>query len=320
MRRLALINSSVVLLEAADLLGLAADGVRANRGVAAMSRTITIKISGHGPDTDAPTAEDLLDQLRDYLEILKGVETAIADDGKNAIEWRIVDASKNSPLQIQLESFSREYAVNIDRRVDAVARGVAAGLALLEERAERPPFFTETVLDRVERVFERVTNGLNLSDIDFGPGIPAVSVTPAIANSALKNARIVQNPVERAYSELGAVEGFFSAIERDGYGRSILRMRLRISGDVVKCILSGKALDVVDRHYIGEVFRGQRLLVTGTVRYKALGLVSQIEANDIRFFPARSEQLGVDAILDESFTGGLTTEEYLARLRDGNLS
>jgi len=286
-----------------------------------MSRTITIKIEGHGPDnTDAPTAEDLLDQIRDYLDILKGVETAIADDGRNAIEWRVVNASKNSPLSVQLESFSRDYATNIDRRVDLVAQHVAAGLALLEARPERPIYFTDPVLAKVERTFERVTNGLDLSEIDFGPGINPVRVTPAVARSAVKNAQLAQNPVERPYAELSAVEGFFSKLEKDGHGRSLVWLRIRLNGNIVKCILTGKALEVIEKHNVGDLLHGRRMLVVGTVRYKGLGVVSQIKATDIRFFAPRSEQIGVDAILDENFTGGLSTEEYLARLRDGRLS
>lgn len=286
-----------------------------------MSRTITIKISGHGPDhTDAPTAEDLLDQVRDYLDILKGVEAAVAEDGRNAIEWRVINASKNSPLNIQIESSSRDYAVNIDRRVELVAKHVAEGLAILEARPERPMYFTDAVLAKVERTFARVTNGLDLSEIDFGPGLPPVRITPAVAKSAVKNVQLAQNPVERPYSELSGAEGFFSKFERDGHGRYLLWLRLRLNGEVVKCILAGKALAVIEAHNVGDLLHGRRMLVVGTLRYKALGVMSQIEATDVRFYPPRADQLGIDSILDENFTGGLTTEEYLARLRDGHLS
>ena len=49
-------------------------------------RVVRIRIRGHGAETDAPSVEDLLDQVRDYVEILKGVEAAIAADGENAID------------------------------------------------------------------------------------------------------------------------------------------------------------------------------------------------------------------------------------------
>jgi hypothetical protein len=285
-----------------------------------MSRTITFKISGNGPDlTDAPTADDLLDQVRDYLEIFKGVEASIAEDGKSAIEWRVVNASKNSPIQIQIESYPREYAVNVDNRVEIVTRAVAMGLADLIARPERPDNFTDSVLGRAEKTFARVTNGLNLSEVDFGPGIAPVSVNRAVALSALKNTRLAISPAERNYQELGSIEGYFSKVERDGFNRDLLWIRVRRNGTTVKCILTGDALSIVAKHTIGEVLSGHRLLVSGVIKYKALGVISQVEASNIKFFRPKEDAVSIDSILDEDFTGGLTSEEYLEFLRNGNV-
>ena len=128
------------------------------------------------------------------------------------------------------------------------------------------------------------------------------------------------NPVERPYAELGTVEGFVASAERDGYGHHILWIRPRIGGDPVKCLLTGNALAIIEQKVIGEVFRGRRVLVSGTVNYKSLGRLSQIQATDVKFYPAKSELPGIDDILDENFTGGLSSEEYLAKLRDGQFS
>ena len=89
---------------------------------------------------------------------------------------------------------------------------------------------------------------------------------------------------------------------------------------VVKCVLSERALEVVGSHQIDEVFRGRRLVVVGTINYKALGVIATVDAVDVRFFPPRVELPSVDDILDDDFTGGLSSEEYLAKLRDGRLS
>jgi len=51
-----------------------------------MGKMFKIRISGSGAGTDAPSVEDLLDQVRDYLEVLHGVEEAVAEDGALAIE------------------------------------------------------------------------------------------------------------------------------------------------------------------------------------------------------------------------------------------
>jgi hypothetical protein len=141
-----------------------------------------------------------------------------------------------------------------------------------------------------------------------------------VARVAAKNARLAQTPVARAYKEIGAVEGYFHSVERDGYGRSLLWIRHRLSGSEVKCILSGAALRLVSQQEINEVFRGRRLLVAGTIHYKALGVISQIEASEVNFFPPRSDLPGLNDIIDERFTGGLSTADFLEKMRDGDHS
>lgn len=285
-----------------------------------MGTVVTFRISGHHVDSDAPTADDLLGQIKDYLEILRGVEAAIAEDGSTALEWRVVYANKASPLAIRLEAFPRLYATNVDQRASQVVFHTATGLAQLERSPARPSFFSDDVLERAERVFKRVTNGLDLSEVDFGDALPQSRITPLTARSAARNAELARTPAERPYRELAGVEGYFHSVERDGYGRKLLWIRHRLSGNYIKCILSGAALRLVSQQEIGEVFSGRRLLVSGTVHYKALGVISQIEANEVGFFPSNSDLPGLNDILDDDFTGGLTTAEFLERLRNGNLS
>ena len=154
-----------------------------------MGRVIRLTISGHGAGTDAPSVEDMLDQIRDHLEILKDVEEAISDDGRIAIEWRVVDAKKASPLEFALEAFPIEYAVNIDRRATEVVQATAVGLAASQQRAERPRYFTDRALVRAERLFKRVTNGLNLYSVNFGDDLPAVVITDNVALHAAETPR-----------------------------------------------------------------------------------------------------------------------------------
>jgi hypothetical protein len=285
-----------------------------------MGRVIKIKISGRGVGTDAPTADDLLDQVRDYLDIFRGVEAAIAEDGQNAIDWRVVDASKGSPLTLACEAFPRQYAINIDRRTLAVVHRTAEGLAALRERPERPPYFTDEVLAKAEKTFLRVMNGLALSELDYGDDLPPLVVTAAVAVGAAKNTQLALRPTDKPYRELGSVEGITQGVERDGFGRNILYIKNRLTGDAVKCLLAGKALEKVERLIIADVLRSHRVRVLGTIHYRSLGRIFHMEASDVEFLRSRSELPSVDDILDEAFTGGLRSEEYLERLRDGRLS
>jgi len=285
-----------------------------------MTRVIKITISGRGVGTDAPSADDLLDQVRDFIEIFRGVEKAIAEDGQNAIDWRVTNASKASPLTLEFGAFPRQHALNIDRRTGAVVRHTAEGLAALRERPERPPYFTDSVLERAEKTFERVTNGLDLAEVDFGPEFASLKITHAIAVTAARNTQLALKPTEKPYRELGSIEGVTQGTERDGFGRHILWIKNRLTGDSVKCILSGQALQTIEQLIVADVLRAQRIRVSGTIHYRTIGRVFQIEANAVESFRRRAELPTVDDILDETFTGGLRTEEYLDRLRDGRLS
>lgn len=285
-----------------------------------MHKLVRIQISGSGEGTDAPTAEDLLDQLRDWLDILRGVEEAVAPDGQPAIDWRIVNASRNSPLRIEFEAFPRHHATNIDRRAEIVLSQVAVGLNAIQSEPARPEYFTDRVLNKARGMFERVTNGLNLTEVDFGEDLPQLRITPSTARSAAKNAEHVLKPVSKPYREFGSVEGFFQGAERDGHGRKIMFIRHRVTGEPIKCVVSGQAAAEVERHQIADVYRNHRVQVFGMLQYRALGKLSQVEATAVKFLRPRSDLPQIEDIVDPDFTGGMRSEDYIEEMRNGRLS
>lgn len=280
-----------------------------------MSRTIKLSIRARG-ETDAPTVEDLLEQIRDYFAILEGVEEAVSEDGRHAIEWRIVKAQTNSPIQFEAAAFPKEFAVNIDRRVEIVTRHAALGLDALRRGAERPSYFTEKTLQRAAKMFERVTNGLAETKIDYGEELPELDITYPVAKAAAANTRYVLEPKAKPYKELGSIEGNAHSIERDGYGRRILYVRYRLNGEIIKCMVSGAAERELETHQIKDVWRYRRVSVYGTLFYRSLGNLKEVEAIRVRFLRDRNELPTVDDILDPNFTGGLKSEDYLDHLRN----
>lgn len=284
-----------------------------------MSRTIKLSVRARG-EVDSPTVEDLLDQVRDYFEILKGVEQAVAEDGTNAIEWRVINATTNSPIAFEVKAFARDFAVNIDHRAEVVARQTAIGLAQLERTSDRPSYFTDDVLVRAERLFARVTNGLDKTVVDYGPDLPGMDVTPAIARQATANIKATLKPDSKPYEEIGSLEGYIDSIERDGWGKPIARIRLRLNGETIKCFVSGQALAALEDHQIRDVYRGRRVLAHGKLKYRGLGSLRDAEVFEIRFLRERGDLPDIEDIQDENFTGGLRTEDYLKRLRNGEPS
>jgi len=145
-------------------------------------------------------------------------------------------------------------------------------------------------------------------------------VTPAGARSATTNTQLALKPAERPYRELGSIEGVAHGSDVDGHGRHILFVRHRLTGDSVKCILSDSALANIGDSKLLDVYRGLRVTVRGVIYYKSLGQIARVKASEISIARSRSDLPAIDDILDENFTGGLRTEEYLERLRDGRLS
>jgi len=285
-----------------------------------MNRRITLRVRGSGGETDAPTVQDFLGQLRDFFEILKGVEQAVAPDAKSVIDWRIVNASMNSPIRIEAEAFPRDFGTNIDRRVSVVVKNVAEGMRQVSVSDYRPAFFTDAVLERAESFFERITNGISDTVIEYGEDEPPLEVNRDFAKIAERQVSSLLNPSPKAYRELGSVEGFFKGVERDGYNRPLLWIKHRISGADVKCIVASETLRTkIASEQIGEIWNQRRLLVTGIIHFKAIGKIDYVEANDFRLLRLRHELPSLDEILDENFTNGMRTEDYLRKLRNGEI-
>jgi hypothetical protein len=285
-----------------------------------MGKTIKISISGRGPDTDAPLVEDALDEIRDWVEILRGVEEAVAGSSVSAIDWRLTNASRNSPLAFEIEAFPRIFATNIDHRVDIVREETARGLAALQMRAERPRYFTNDVMRKTRRVMERVTNGLGSAAIDFGPELPATRVTPTTARAATRNVDLVLESPDKPYKEIGSIEGYLQAVERDGFGRRVAHVMEKITGEIVKCIISGQALTDLKSREIRDIWRSQRVEIVGLIHFAGLGRIDRIDADGVRFMRGRSDLPQIDDVIDADFTGGIESAEYIGRLRNGTLS
>lgn len=286
-----------------------------------MADPIKIRIRGSDGETDAPTIEDFVEQVRDLVAILHGVEQAIDPQGRAAIEWRVTNASMNSPIALEATPFSVSHGTYIEPRAREVLHHTAWGLNQLKVSDKRPPYFSEAVLGRAKRLSQRVMNGLSLTEIEFGNEEPDFIITPQLASLMAANAeRVLAPPKARPYREQGSLEGFFAGIAHDGKNRALLTLTSRVTGDDVKCFLRGEAKRYVRDKQIADVLDGRRMRVYGTLLYKAPRVIDHIEASRLDFLAGRSDLPTLDDISDPDFTGGMSSEDYLEALRDGRLN
>src|SRR5665213_1740188 len=257
--------------------------------------------------TDAPTVDDLLGQLRDFVDVLRGVEKALETDGSQ-IDWRVTNVSKNSPLSFELTPYAKDRAAFVDQRAARVERATSEGLLALRRGVERPPYFTNDVLPKAHKLYERVTNGLADTEIVFPAGLERVAIDREGASEVTQTERARATKAATPYRELGSLEGYFARAELDGHGRPVLWFRHRIDDAMVKAVANGPAIRQLEQTRLGEVWSGVRLRVYGTIHYKAPGAIDHVNADFLEVINETGLP-GLDDIIDEGFASGLTTEE-----------
>ncbi len=281
-----------------------------------MSYPVKITITGSSDlGNGAPSAEDFIGQISDFLEVLKGVERAIDANGETQIVWRVTNAHMNSPLLMELTPFSKNPAVFIGDRIAQVENAAYSGIRAIEAGEFKPKYFNEETAKRARAIHTRVTNGLSRTTIKFDSSVSSSQLSIDRTTASKVEAAYKSKPVAIPYREIGSIEGFVAKAELDGYGRAVLRFRSRLTGEEIKAIASGSAFRQVGTMKLSEVWEGVRIRVYGTISYRDVGKIDGMQATGIEVL----DQLKlptVDEIIDENFTRGLRSEDFLAAIRN----
>lgn len=282
-----------------------------------MAKPIKITIKGSDETgTDAPTVDDFLGQVRDFLDVLRGVERAVSDDGENEIVWRVTNAQMNSPIWVEVTPFAKNPAIYVEARAEAVERVAVEGMRAIKLGEQHPRGFNDDVMKKARAIYARVTNGLSDTAFSFDHTISAepIIIDRQVASNveAAHSAALSEAP--QPYRELGSIEGFVSKAELDGFGRAVLRFRARLTGEEIKAVAAGRAFQQLESLKLSDVWQGVRVRVYGIISYRGLGEIQGMEASGIEVMDQTSLPSPED-IIDETFTGGLKAEEYLAELR-----
>lgn len=275
---------------------------------------LTIKGAGEAGD-NAPTVDDLFGQVADYVEILRGVEKALGDEHGNQIVWRVTDAERENPITFELTPTPVVPGMFIGDRAADIERIAGAGLLALRNGDARPPYFTDDTLAKAKRMHARVRNGLAGTEISFpDAGTDPIVIDPDAAINVERTFHASKATSPIPYRELGSVEGFVSKAELDGHGRAVLRFWARTNGAEIKAIATGDAFKQLEELRLSDVWHGLRVRVYGSISYKSLGVIDTLTATGIEVLD-RAQLPGIDDIIDPTFTGGLSAEEFLAEQR-----
>lgn len=283
-----------------------------------MTTTVEISIAGRG-EADAPLLSDLIEQLQDYFAMISAVAETVTGDAVNRFDWQVVGLSKNSPARVIVEAIPLTGHAD-GPEIAAKARDLTNdGLRELIATNRRPVYFNDNVIDATDRFLKRITRGLAATTVGTGEREQIdLTIGTAAAIEGLRNLAFVREaePVH-PYRELGSFEGYIQNVGADGYGRPYVIIKSRLTSADVKCILTGSALDQLqDEPVANVVWRNRRVLAVGILKYRSVGKISQADISDLEFADPLERLPTFEDVIDRNFTGGLSSEAYLERLRD----
>lgn len=244
-----------------------------------MAAPIRITITAHdGAGGEDPTVEDLADQLRDLVAILRTLDNP-SGKGKGRIVWRVTDVAKRSPISIVITPYPATPGEDIGARAAEVLGEAARGIGAMVEGDVPGEGFPEAGARRAKRILTRVTNGLSGTDIDLSgyEGLEAIELDRERADEAVKRIRAAGR-IERVESDLpedGEVEGVVVHVARPGPGR---RSVLIDSGDgrKIDCEVGADAGGGFGGVDVDRIWKGLRVRAAGEAVRDAGGGVRRL--------------------------------------------
>lgn len=227
-----------------------------------------------------------------------------------SLEWYMRDASTNGGMSLEVYSRVRK----LQRRVmladisNEVARSFVSGFARLEEQGKSPAFLTDVGMAKVKRLTGTIG--------DKGPRAIMASLpeTKSFIEITYRSAENIKKLLPTATRTLGSVEGRLEGISVRGYTRFIVYEGLTDKG--VSC--TSPKLNLLDK---AKDSLGSRVQVTGIVHRNKRGEPIRVviqNPNDFKVFGVDLNILPLEQLggSDPDFTGTLSTDEFIRRIRD----
>jgi hypothetical protein len=263
-----------------------------------MSDRLTIRVAGKNEHI---AVSSFLDIMQNTLVVLEGITKSLRTSDTNAVEWRIVSASMNSPLAVTIEG-------HVDGNPSPVPENVVhacmRGFKQIEESDESTPqYFNVSMLDAVKKIGYVLLND----------GVRAVTFVPDDMNPVTPTPQFyahVMQLIPQGYSEIGSLEGRLEvlSIHRKNY----FAVYDRFTGKRVECTFEN-----ADLQKAKEAF-GRRVNIYGRIRYNRESQPESVsvEPNGIEVIPEQHELPQFADLEGLDITGGVDPAEYVRSLRD----
>ena len=256
------------------------------------------------------TVQDAMQQVLDSIELV--VASAI-DDARPKFKWCLVSATMSSPFRTVAEAASANPQEWPDIELDAhQARERSYELlsAVLDDRA-LPDWTTSSIRKRLKVLLERNVNGASQADVVLLDNKAPLKLVTDRAEAALEVISHSEFAAEYWHSKnLGTIEG--NVIETiKHYGKPAFKLLHRISGEKILCVIPNDRVEQIGtEHNWGEVWTGQRCVVSGAIERQGTGKITQLTVDEIH--PVTVGEVDIDNIADP--TGGQSPQRHLGDL------
>lgn len=279
-----------------------------------MTQTVTIVVYPSGAEADALTVSDAMRQVLDAFELLSRAE-ARREGGDQIIIWTLHRASTNTPLTVEGLAVPADPSMPVDNLAAVVKHSYIDGIEKLIRGEERASWIDDDAEKIARRLFMRNMNGVGRTDI-YGPKErPPLIINHRLASHATRY--LDRLATERAAkvddltrTEHGSLEGNVISLTTH-YGKPAFMLRTRLSGEEVKCVLTDNAAEEIggERNW-REVWKADRLLVTGAIWFDQQGKVVRINADYVT--PIRPRSLSAKEIQTYEFGDTLNPSAYIS--------
>lgn len=256
--------------------------------------TIRLTILG---EVEYLSLSTFLDVAADIKDILRNLAPAVSPQEGHGLEWAVINTYTAS-LHIEIACVENPVVGA------AVAQTFVRGMEIIDRTAERPPFFSDYVLDKAKHLSAMV-NRPDVARITIGSGRTEVHVSQHVAAN-------VDTLIGVRYEEIGAVEGRIEAINI--HNRLQFSIYDFVTGRGVQCSFPDAMFNEV------KAVLGHRAIVHGTVRTDRQGQPISVRVERIERMHTRDELPAVSDLrgIDPDFTGGMDAAEYIRMMRDAS--
>ncbi len=220
------------------------------------SKTITLDLGG-----DRITADKLRRSLDSFYGFIDEVASEVTNT-KKPIRW-IVRVRKGSIVLVNEPEYVEEVSPIIDAKIfDTIEKGVK----VLEKKAERPAYFSDRALERLQDLASLVTRSNGLEKIR----IRVDKDRHVLTQHVVANVQSILGVYSRA---LGSIEGKLETISERGRRRMVVYDSL--TDKAITCDVSEDMMSEVIKCF------GKRVNVFGMVSYDENGIAKRIRAEEV---------------------------------------